>query len=165
MDSSADRHERLRTLLAENQRRRHRPQMVRDLAAAIEDAPSPDDFLGLSATEALWKGVESQVKFHAVWHRIWGDRLSGEVADTLRDLADRLEGIDAYLLQRNPPEAVRVPVPPLLRHAAAHVSPQTDLTLVTEAAASGLVLGWDHLAYADEYSLLAWGELAFDLTA
>lgn len=164
MDSAADRHERLRTLLAENYRRRHRPELVRDLAAALGAEPAPDDFLDLTATEALWEGVASQAKYHAVWHRIWGDRLAGEVARTLRDLADRLEGIDAYLLRRNPPEAVRAPVSPLLRNEADHVSRRTDLTLVTADAASGLVLGWDHLPYADEYSLLAWGELAFALT-
>lgn len=164
MDSSRDRHERLRMLVVENQRRRHRPQRLRELAAATGVKPSPDDFLALPATQQLWQAVRDRPRYHLVWHRIWGDRLSGEVAKTLRDMADQLEGVEAYLLWPDPPEAVLVRVSPLLRHIAEHLSPQSDLTLATGDAKSGLVLAWDHLAYADEYSLVTWGELAFDLT-
>jgi len=56
------------------------------------------------------------------------------------------------------------PVAPLLRHEADHLSHQTRATLVSADAKSGLVLGWDHLSYADEYSLITWGDLAFDPT-
>ena len=119
----------------------------------------------MQAAERLWLVVEDQAKFHLVWHRLWGDRLAGEASRTLREIAGKLEtGIDAYLLWSNPPEAVRVPVAPLLRHTAEHLSPQTYLTLVSGDTESGLVLGWDHLADADEYSLLTWGDFAFDLT-
>jgi hypothetical protein len=106
-----------------------------------------------------------QAKYHLVWHRIWGDRLAREVARTLRELAARLDGTDAYLLFRNPLEAVRVPVTPVLRHEADDLSRRTDLTLISGDRKSGLVLTWDHLSYADEYSLLTWGDFALDLGA
>jgi hypothetical protein len=164
MDSASDRRERLRMLVAENRRRRTRPGLIRELAGATGEEPSSDDFLALEVAEQLWQAVGDLARYHLVWHRIWGDRLSHEVARTLRDLADRVEGVEAYLLWRDPPEAVRVPLPPVLRHAADHLSRQSDLTLVSADGKSGLVLTWDHLAYADEYSLVTWGELAFDLT-
>jgi hypothetical protein len=92
MDSSRDRHERLRMLVVENRRRRHRPKRLRELAAATGVKPSPDDFLVLPATQQLWRAVRDRPRHRLVWHRICGDRLSGEVAKTLRDMADRLEG-------------------------------------------------------------------------
>lgn len=96
-------------------------------------------------------------------HRIWGARPAGEVAVTLRAVSDRLDGAETYLLHRDPLEAVLVPVSAVLRHAAAHLSERSDVTLVSAEAESGLVLAWDHLAYAAEYSLMTWGGFAFDL--
>lgn len=151
-------------LVIENKRRRHRPQLLHELAAVLGEEPSLDDFLALEATQQLHQAVHDQKKYHLVWHRIWGDRLIGEVAATLRGLADVLRNAEAYLLWRDPPEAIRVPVSPVLHHTADHLSPQSDLMLIAVDRKSGLVLTWDHLAYADEYSLLTWGEFASDLT-
>lgn len=150
-------------LVRENARRRRRPELLEELAAVIGREPCVDDVLSLQAAEALQAAVVAQARFHLVSHRIWGTRLTGEVAVTLRAVSDRLDGAEAYLLQRDPLEAVLVPVGPVLRDAAAHLSERSDLTLVSAEAESGLVLGWDHLAYADEYSLMTWGGFAFDL--
>ncbi len=151
-------------LAAENRRRRHRPALLREIAAATGTEPSLDDFLALTATERLREAVVDQAKYHQVSHRIWGDRLAGEVARTLVELADRLDEAEAYLLWRDPPEAVLVTVGAMLRHTAEHLSPQSDLTLISGDAQSGLVVAWDHMSYADEYSLLTWGGFASDLT-
>ena len=139
--------------------------MLEELAAVIGREPSLDDVLSLEAAEALQAAVVAQGRFHLVSHRIWGTRLAGEVAVTLRAVSDRLDGAEAYLLQRDPLEAVLVPASAVLRHAAAHLSERSDVTLVSADAESGLVLAWDHSAYADEYSLMTWGGFAFDLGA
>jgi hypothetical protein len=158
-----ERRERLRMLVDENARRRHRPKLLEELAGTIGREPSLDDFLSLQAAEVLQSAVIDQARFHLVTHRIWGDRLAGEGAVTLRAIGDRLRDDEAYLLLRDPMEAVLVPVSAVLRHTAAHLSQRSGVTLVTAEADSGLVLTWDHLAYADEYSLLTWGRFAFDL--
>lgn len=152
-------------LATENRRRLERPAVVRDLAERLGFEPSLDDFLALDAAEALSRDIEEQARYHLVWHRIWGDRLAGEVASTIRALADRLDGLDAYILLRDPPEAVRVPVAAILRHEADRLSHKTDLVLITSDHASGLVLTWDHLSHADEYSLWTWGVFALDLSS
>ncbi len=138
--------------------------LLREIAAATGTEPSLDDFLALAATERLRWSLEDQAQYHQVHHRIWGDRLAGEVARTLAELADRLDDAEAYLLWRDPPEAVLVPVGAMLRHTAAHLSPGSDLTLISGDTKSGLVVTWDHLSHADQYSLLTWGSFAFDLT-
>jgi hypothetical protein len=164
VDRDDERKERLRMLAAENKRRRHRPALIAAIAAATGMEPSLDDFLSLTATEKLREAVLDHGKHHEVFHRIWGDRLAGEVARTLVELADRLDQAEAYLLWRNPPEAVLVPVGPILRHTAENLTNQSDLTLITGDADSGLWLTWDHMARSDEYSLISWGNFAFDLT-
>lgn len=159
-----ERRERVRMLAGENRRRRHRPALLREIAAATGTEPSLDDFLALAATERLEEVLPARTKHHQVFHRIWGDRLAGEVARTLRELADRLHEAEAFLLWRDPPEAVRVPVDAMLQHAAEHLSPRSDLTLISGDGESGLVITWDHMSHADEYSLVSWGSFAFDLT-
>ena len=52
----------------------------------------------------------------------------------------------------------------MLRGTAEGLSRKSDLALISGDARSGLVLTWDHLSYADEYSLMSWGSFAFDLT-
>jgi hypothetical protein len=151
-------------LLSENARRQHRPKLMKELEAVLDTKPARDDFLSLEGAEALQAAVVDQARYHLVFHRIWGDRLAGEVTMALRTLGDRLEGDHAYVILCDPLEAVRIPVGPLLRHTAAHLSRDTDVTLVTGEADSGLVLTWDHLPNADEYSLLTWGRFAFDLS-
>jgi hypothetical protein len=152
-------------LATENRRRQQRPQRLLALAETTGREASLDDILALQATQNLWQAVRDNAHCHLVWHRVWGDRLAGEAARTLREIADHLgRDAEAYVLWDNPPEAVRTLVAPLLRHEADHLSHQTRATLVSADAKSGLVLGWDHLSYADEYSLITWGDLAFDLT-
>lgn len=163
-EGSDEQNERLRMLAVENRRRHHRPALLSEIEAATGTEPPLDDFLALTATERLREAVVDQAKYHQVSHRIWGDRLAGEVARTLVELADRLDEAEAYLLWRDPPEAVLVPVGAMLRHTSERLSAQSGLTLISGDAKSGLVLTWDHLSYADEYSLLTWGRFAFDLT-
>jgi hypothetical protein len=55
-------------------------------------------------------------------------------------------------------------VPAVLRYEAEHLSPRTYTTLVSVDKASAIVLEWDHMAHADEYSLTTWGHFARDLT-
>ena len=152
-------------LATENQRRRRRPAVVRELAERLGYEPSRDDFLALEATEELGRAIEEQAQYHLVWHRIWGDRLAGEVAATVRALADRLGSMNAYLLTRDPPEAICVPAAAMLRSEADRLSRRTDLVLITGDQASGLQLTWDHLSHADEYSLCTWGVFALDLSS
>jgi hypothetical protein len=163
--SADDRRERLRMLATENLRRRERPRRVQELAEATGRDVSLDDVLALQAAEQLWEAVRDQAKYHSVWHRIWGERLAGEAARTLREIADEMaDAPDAFALWNSPPEAVRAPVAPLLRWTADHLSEQTDLTLVSADAKSGLVLTWEHTGHADEYTLITWGTFAFDVT-
>jgi len=151
-------------LATENKRRQVRPLRLLEVAAATGVEPSLDDVLALEATAGLWQAVRGQANYHLVWHRTWGDRLAGEAARVLRELADRLGESEAYMFWEHPPEAIRVPVAAVLRHAAEQLSHQSYLTLVAADATSGLVLGWDHLPSADEYSLNTWGDLAVDLS-
>ena len=148
------------------------------LVAALGAEPSPEAFLPVQEADTLWQAVDSELERPSTsrWHRVWGDRLAGEVAATLRGLADHLGVATAYLLvdgasahaqaRTSGREAVHVPIAAILRHEAANVSPRSDLRLISADERSGLVLGWDHLGgYADEYSLQTWGAFAVDITA
>ena len=151
-------------LVRENARRRQWPKLLEKLAGMIGYEPSIDDVLSLHAAESLQKAVLDRGQYHLVAHRIWGDQFAGEAARTLGEIGDRLRDHKAYLLLRYPVEAVLVPVGAVLSHTALHLPQARNLTLVTAEAQDGLVLGWDHLADADEYSLLTWGRFAFDIT-
>jgi hypothetical protein len=167
MSSGADgqQPDRLTMLVRENARRRHRPKLQEDLAAVIGREPSLDEFLSLAAADRLHAAVVEQGRYHLVTHRVWGDRLGAEAAMTLRTIAQRLDGEEAYLLLWKPTtEAVLVPVRPVLEHAALNLSRASDVTLVSPDAEAGLTLTWDHLVDADEYSLRTWGRFAFDLS-
>src|SRR5688572_638274 len=102
-------------LLGENRRRR-RPEVADRVAAMVGRPPSGDDFLPTDAVAALEQAAHEQWRCHNVWHRIFGDRLRGELARTLRELAAALDGAEAFLLSGAPVEAVRVPVATVLRH-------------------------------------------------
>jgi hypothetical protein len=159
-----ERQERLQMLTLENKRRQMRPQRLAAAATASGSDPTLDDILSLPAASELLNAVRDQAKYHDVWHRIWGDRLAGEVSRTLSELADQLDGETvAYMLWDQPPEAIRVNVVPVLRDTGANLSKQTYLTLVGDEGRSGLVLGWDHLENSNEYSLNTWGMFAVEL--
>lgn len=157
----------------------------RRYAAALDAAAGELGLLGVTvaredavtkeAVHAALDAVKQQDNFHLVSHRVWGVRLRSEVMETTRRLADRLDGERATLVWgHSPPVGFVVAVATALRGLPAHIGPEpeeigpggvgSDLLLVADEGQSGLRLGYNHHANADEYELRSWGRFALTVT-
>jgi hypothetical protein len=153
-----------------NKRERERPQVLAELQTTVSADVEESDFVSAEESHELHEKAVERLKGFRVWHRVWGECLRGEVAATLRAIAQRLPDEEALMMTRA--GFVRVPSRNALEYLAREVESkppasnylrQEDLVLISREADDGLALGYWHPDNGYEYELDAWGRYAFDL--
>lgn len=140
--------------------RQARPTVIDEVERLTGRRPNLDDFLSADATRDLLRRYVEASRIAEIRRQTWTTDLRAEMSRAVFRLADTLATVEAYWLHRASSEAgaVRVPVPPILRHAAdTFVAGAFDVVLVTACACDGVRLAWDDLPSGAEFELVGWG--------